>query len=71
MDKVFVLMYTDSDNQTYSNKVFLGVGLTVEKMDVLRNEVLADKELLGQFHEFSETNLEIEEVSLGEVYYNF
>lgn len=66
-----MLMYMDSDDQTYANKVFLGVAGDREGIERLRDEVLADGELLDRFYDFNERDLDIEEIELGSVYYNF
>lgn len=71
MKKVFVLMYLDSDEQTYANKVFLGVAEDRAGIEALRDRVLGDTELLDSFYDFNESDLGIEEVSSGEIYYNF
>ena len=66
-----MLMYMDSDDQTYANKVFLGVAGDREGIERLRDEVLADGELSDRFYEFNERDLEIEEIEMGSVYINF
>lgn len=71
MGKVYVLMYMDSDDQTYANKVFLGVAGDREGIERLRDEVLEDGEVLERFYEFNERDLEIEEIEMGSVYLNF
>lgn len=66
-----MLMYMDSDDQTYANKVFLGVAGDREGIERLRDDVLADVELKDRFYEFNERDLAIEEIEMGSVYYNF